>query len=60
MKKVHVHEEQWDGHLHAWCAAGSSHDGTLVVTEDAFGSIPRQQRCRRCADDQWPRGGEPK
>jgi hypothetical protein len=58
--KTHVHSEQFDGSLHAWCCAGSSHDGTKVVVENDFAAIPYADRCRKCAADQWPRGGEPK
>lgn len=57
---VHLHDEQFDGHLHAACGGlDTSAPSSRVVGEDDFEATPRARRCRHCARLWWPRGGEP-
>lgn len=58
--KTHLHSEQFDGHLHAECCAGSDIDGLRIVGETAFGQMRRKDRCAKCTRANWPYGGDPK
>lgn len=58
--KTHLHSEQFDGHLHAECCAGSDYNGLKIVGERTFGALPAKERCRRCTKLNWPYGGDPK
>lgn len=51
MSKVHVHSEQFDGHMHPWCGRGST-----AVTEETFEATPESERCKICDRDQFPNG----
>ena len=51
--KVHIHEEQFDGHPHAWCGRGAT-----AVPEAVFEATPRQDRCQLC-DRDWFLNGQP-
>lgn len=60
MRPVHLHSEQFDGHLHAVCGAGDWFPpNSRCVSGDAFEAVARISRCRRCAAYWWPMGGEP-
>jgi hypothetical protein len=51
--KVHVHAEQFDGQMHAWCGRGRT-----AVFEDEFEATPVRLRCAIC-DREWFPGGQP-
>lgn len=55
--KVHHHEEQFDGAMHAACYRLSveAGDPRVVGTED-FAKTPRAQRCKLCDRNWWPFG----
>lgn len=62
---VHLHEEQFDGHLHGACCR-FPHDphpsepmARFVVGEDEFSKLPRKDRCSYCTRINWPHGGDP-
>lgn len=60
MKKVHLHDEQFDGWLHAACARlDAQPPSDVIVDEDSFEEVPRDRRCRFCSGINWPKGGEP-
>lgn len=54
--KTHLHSEQFDGHLHAWCGRGG--ETAKVVPEDAFEATEPAQRCQLC-DREWFPNGQP-
>lgn len=56
--KVHLHDEQFDGVMHAACARVDDATGK-IVTSDEFGRIPPASRCRYCERYEWPHGGAP-
>lgn len=49
--KVHRHEEEFDGGMHAWCGRGST-----AVNPDEFGATEPRLRCAVCDRDWFPRG----
>lgn len=51
--KVHLHDEQFDSHLHAWCGRGST-----AAPSDKFEATPPNLRCRVC-DREWFPNGQP-
>lgn len=51
MAKVHIHEEQFDGHWHARCGRADQ-----AVSEDEFAATPRASRCRICERAEFPYG----
>jgi hypothetical protein len=53
VSKVHVHEEQFDGHQHPWCGRGDK-----AVSSDKFEGTAPSLRCRFC-DREWFRLGQP-
>ena len=61
MKKTHLHSEQFDGHLHAVCCTIKNEDKAKIVGGgDQFEDTPYDQRCRKCSEENWPNGGEPR
>ena len=50
--KVHIHDEQFDGHMHAWCGKEGKHP--IVVTQRAFEATPPKHRCKICEHDWFP------
>lgn len=61
--KVHLHSEQFDRHLHAACGTVRTmtpEEGeNIILGEDRFEKVAKVLRCRLCAKEMWPRGGEP-
>lgn len=51
--KVHIHEDQLDGKLYAWCGRGS-----LVEMPHVFEATPVEKRCKLC-DREWFPHGQP-
>jgi hypothetical protein len=51
--KVHIHEEQFDGVMHAWCGRGGT-----AVGEEVFAATPAAERCAYC-DREWFPHGQP-
>ena len=49
--KIHLHDEQFDGHPHPWCGRGSKD-----VTSDTFEATAPSLRCHYCAREWFPRG----
>jgi hypothetical protein len=49
--KVHRHEEQFDGGMHAWCGRGDT-----AVLPEQFEATPQALRCAICDRDWFPRG----
>lgn len=49
--KVHLHEEQFDGHPHPWCGRGDA-----AVTSEAFEATAPELRCQICDREWFPRG----
>lgn len=60
--KIHLHDEQFDGHLHAVCARvpfdPAPPDPRIVGCEE-FSTLPQEERCSRCSIYWWPLGGAP-
>lgn len=61
MAKMHLHDEQFDGYLHATCGAGDwIADAKVlhprVVCDDDFERLSYTNRCRNCARLYWPHG----
>ena len=57
---IHLHSEQFDGHLHAECGAGDWKPPSLrCVGADDFEKLPRSKRCLKCTRYWWPNGGDP-
>lgn len=64
--KIHMHSEQFDGHLHAACCR-FPHDpapgepiAQFIVDEEVFSELPRVKRCYYCTQINWPKGfGDP-
>ena len=62
--KHHLHDEQFDGHLHAACGRTDSiapSDPRARYFLDDLETVPYADRCRyrACARIWWPHGGEP-
>lgn len=53
MSKVHLHDEQFDGAMHAWCGRGAT-----AVHEHVFEATPPTERCAFC-DREWFPHGQP-
>ncbi len=51
--KIHLHDEQFDGHPHAWCGRGST-----AVPSDVFEATEPALRCALC-DREWFPYGQP-
>ena len=51
--KVHLHDEQFDSAMHAWCGRGNN-----AVVDREFEATPRAQRCDLC-DREWFPFGQP-
>jgi len=51
MSKVHLHEEQFDGHLHSWCGRNGK-----VAGIDEFEATDQKLRCYFCERNWFPRG----
>lgn len=51
MSKVHLHSEQFDGAVHAWCGRG-----TTAVEEHVFEATAPALRCQLCDRDWFPYG----
>jgi hypothetical protein len=49
--KLHIHDEQFDGHPHAWCGRGST-----AVGADQFEAAESALRCKVCERDWFPCG----
>lgn len=49
--KVHRHDDQFDGHWHAWCGRGST-----AVGELEFEATDPKLRCFYCDRDWFPYG----
>lgn len=49
--KIHLNDDQLDGHLYAWCGRGST-----VVTEAVFEATPTSERCQICERNWFPNG----
>ena len=49
--KVHLHEEQFDGHPHPWCGRGRS-----AVPIDVFEAADPKLRCALCNRNWFPNG----
>ena len=61
MRKVHLHDEQFDGYLHAACGAADvmpddDRRAIFIMSEDAFDSVPRDDRCLACSRMWFPYG----
>ena len=57
---IHLHEDQFDGYLHAACYLLDADPGSSrIVCDDAFEATPKAKRCRKCARYYWPHGCEP-
>ena len=52
--KVHLHSEQFDGHMHSWCGRGGHH----AVDEKTFEATNPSLRCKLC-DREWFPNGQP-
>lgn len=61
MTKAHLHSEQFDGWWHPVCGRVPDRPAVAqgIVCEDAFERTPKKERCRYCAAEMWPKGGEP-
>lgn len=60
MPKIHLHSEQFDGHLHAECGAGDwSRPSERCLDADEFEVLPSARRCRRCSRYWFPNGDPP-
>lgn len=59
--KIHLHEEQFDGWLHAACCRlDLKPPSPRIVGEDIFDELPRAKRCVYCTRINWPKGfGDP-
>lgn len=56
-QQVHLHEDQFDGWLHASCGARDVQaPDILVVPEDEFCQTPSRLRCRKCEQAAFPHG----
>lgn len=57
---VHLHDEQFDAWLHAWCGSLDpvKPPSARVVDSETFEQTPIEKRCRFCASYWWPNGGE--
>lgn len=53
MPKIHLHDEQFDGHPHSWCGVGK-----VAVVEKEFEATPMAMRCSTC-DREWFPNGQP-
>lgn len=54
-KKVHLHDEQLDGALHAACRKMSRPAGSPeIVGDEDFEATPAHLRCKVCAIHYWP------
>lgn len=51
--KVHIHDEQFDGHMHSWCGRGGN-----AVLPDVFEATAPDLRCSFC-NREWFPGGQP-
>ena len=49
--RVHLHDEQFDGHAHAWCGRGAT-----AVPSDTFEATAPALRCRLCEREWFPNG----
>lgn len=49
--KVHLHDEQFDGHPHPWCGRG-----TVAVSSLWFEATEPAQRCKICEREWFPHG----
>ena len=49
--KLHLHTEQFDGHMHAWCGRGDT-----ALYEGQFNATDRERRCKLCEREQFPHG----
>lgn len=49
--KVHLHDDQFDGHPHPWCGRGAT-----AVSEAAFEATNPADRCAVCDREWFPRG----
>lgn len=54
--KIHLHEEQFDGVVHAACGRTNSTDPQRVIPEDSFSELSRVTRCAYCSKINWPHG----
>jgi len=51
--KIHLHDEQFDGHYHSWCGRGST-----AVMPEVFEAVDPEKRCQLC-DKEWFPHGQP-
>lgn len=51
--KVHLHDDQFDGHPHPWCGRGDA-----AVASDQFEATSPELRCSFC-DREWFPNGQP-
>lgn len=50
--KVHLHDEQFDGHPHSWCGHGDA----AAVGSDEFEATAENLRCKLCDKNWFPLG----
>lgn len=58
-RKVHLHSEQFDGHLHAACCRilfDPPGPHPMILGEDEFALVPREKRCHYCSVINFPHG----
>lgn len=56
--KIHLHDEQFDGALHAACCRLDRPAGDpRIVSEETFAIVSAAYRCKRCTRNYWPLGG---
>ncbi len=51
MTKIHLHDEQFDGHPHAVCGRADE-----AVSEAEFEATPESKRCSFCDREHFPYG----
>lgn len=49
--KIHIHDEQFDGAMHAWCGRGQS-----AVQPAEFEATDSAKRCKVCEREWFPNG----
>lgn len=51
IRRIHLHDEQFDGHPHPWCGRG-----TAAVAAHIFEATDPGLRCKRCEREWFPNG----
>jgi hypothetical protein len=51
MAKIHLHDEQFDGHMHAFCGSNG-----VAFVDKKFEATTPVMRCKKCECEWFPHG----